>query len=197
MARETARVNVPTARRLPGLLAALLPAACANVPPSIKPPPLAPPAAATAVGGDASSDWNALLLMPFGTLLKTSPVPLHEVLLFRDEAHSGTPLDGRECYAPNAAAPTFFGEEPDEYLLCFSEDRLDRIDASVRIAAVDAAARFAHACRTWLQEAVPQAAIGGACEGRREGVSIHAQLADLPDGAQATISLTLTAAPAP
>jgi hypothetical protein len=176
--------------------AAVLLTSCASAPPSSNLKSREPPAAATAFSGDAAADWNHLVLMPFGTLLKASPVPLHEVLLFRDEAHPGTPLDGRECYTPNGALPTFFGAPPEEYLLCFSADRLDRIEASVSIAAVDAAARFAHACRTWLKEAVPQAAIGGACEGLEDGVLLHARLASLPEEARATVSLTLTAAPA-
>jgi hypothetical protein len=189
----------------------LLLAACAAAPPPVRPPPEptkvpaanpaanagdAADAADAADAGDASPDWSALMLMPFGTLLKMSPVALHEVLLFRDEAHPAAPTEALECYAPNGAAPTFFGEKPDEYLLCFADDRLERINASVRIAAPDAPARFVHACRLWLQEALPQA-LDGVCDGRRGGISFHAKLSPMTDAAGATVSLTLTAAPAP
>ena len=36
---------------------------------------------------DASYDWHGLLIAPFGSVLKDIPLTLHEVLLFRDEAH--------------------------------------------------------------------------------------------------------------
>src|SRR5271168_1696921 len=36
---------------------------------------------------DASYDWHGLLIAPFGSVLKDIPATLHEVLLFRDEAH--------------------------------------------------------------------------------------------------------------
>jgi len=182
------------------LATALLLAACAvSPPPPVSPPPVV--AAAPRVPGgfleDAASDWHSLLLMPFGTLLKTSPVPLHEVLLFSDEAHPRLPADGRECFAPNGAPPSLFGVKPDEYLLCFAADRLERIEASVTLASVDAGARFAHACRTWLQDAVPQAAVDGVCEGRGDGATLHARLSSPPGVGRATVSLTIIAAPVP
>ena len=40
-----------------------------------------------------------------------------------------------ECYAADTPAPRFVGRTPDEYLLCFKQDRLSRIQASVRLAA--------------------------------------------------------------
>ncbi len=199
MTTRTARRRSAGRTSSTALAAALLLAACAG-----SPPPVSPPAAVSVAprvpGGvleDAASDWHSLVLMPFGTLLKTSPIPLHEVLLFNDEAHPRPPADGRECFAPNGAEPSLFGVKPDEYLLCFAADRLERIEASVTLASVDAAARFAHACRTWLQDAVPQAAVDGVCEGRGDGVTLRARLSSPPGDGRATVSLTIIAAPAP
>ena len=72
-----------------------------------------------------------LLIAPFGSTLKDIPLMLHEVLMFRDEARAAGPGDA-ECYAPDEAVPKFAGRTPDEYLLCFKQDRLSRIQASVR-----------------------------------------------------------------
>jgi hypothetical protein len=87
-------------------------------------------------------------------------VALHEVLLFRDEEHgSASAADadtvGAECYAADAPAPRFLGRAPDEYVLCFKQDRLFRIQASVRVEAARATDVFAAACAGWLQNAAP------------------------------------------
>jgi hypothetical protein len=139
------------------LLAAL--AACRAPSPRASAPAPAPPPAAHELGGD-SFDWHGLLIAPFGSVLKNIPVALHEVLLFRDEEHgSASAADadtvGAECYAADAPAPRFLGRAPDEYVLCFKQDRLFRIQASVRIEAARAADIFAAACADWLQNAAP------------------------------------------
>ena len=84
---------------------------------------------------DASYDWHVLLIAPFGSVLKDVPVTLHEVLLFRDEAETRRRRgDDAECYAPDQRRRrSFVGHTPDEYLLCFKQDRLSRIQASVRL----------------------------------------------------------------
>ena len=107
---------------------------------------------------DASYDWHVLVIAPFGSVLKDIPVPLHEVLLFRDEARAAAPADDAECYAPDQTAPQFVGHTPDEYLLCFKQDRLTRIQASVRLGTEQAPEVFAAACTGWLQRAIASAA---------------------------------------
>ena len=82
---------------------------------------------------DASYDWRGLVLAPFGTLLKESPIPLHEVVLFDDETHGTAEADGKDCYGIDGAPPRFVGRQPDQYLLCFDHDRLTRVDAAVRV----------------------------------------------------------------
>ena len=113
---------------------------------------------------DGSYDWHVLLIAPFGSVLKQVPITLHEVLLFRDQARGGTAADDAECYASDAPAPRFVGRTPDEYLLCFKEDRLARIQASVRLTAAEAPEVFAAACTRWLKNALqaPGAAAPGA-----------------------------------
>ncbi|HEY2633759.1 MAG TPA: hypothetical protein VGI51_03515 [Steroidobacteraceae bacterium] len=120
----------------------------------------APPPPAAHEPTDASYDWHGLLIAPFGSVLKNIPAALHEVLLFRDEEHgSASAADadtvGAECYAVDTPAPRFLGRTPDEYVLCFKQDRLFRIQASVRIAAAQAADVFAVACADWLKNAAP------------------------------------------
>jgi hypothetical protein len=113
---------------------------------------------------DGSYDWHVLVIAPFGSVLKQVPLTLHEVLLFRDQARGGTAADDAECYASDAPAPRFVGRTPDEYLLCFKEDRLARIQASVRLTAAEAPEVFAAACTRWLKNAM-QATMGAAAPG--------------------------------
>jgi hypothetical protein len=102
---------------------------------------------------DGRYDWHALLIAPFGSVLKDIPVALHEVLLFRDEVHGNEAADDAECYAADEPGPRFLGRAPDEYLLCFKQDRLSRILASVRLTAAEAPEVFAAACASWLKDA--------------------------------------------
>jgi hypothetical protein len=152
------------------LLAALLTAAlaaCRTPSTRVTVPDRAPPPDAHPL--DASYDWHGLLIAPFGSVLKDIPVALHDVLLFRDEGHGGA-ADDAECYAADAAAPRFAGGTPDEYLLCFRQDHLFRVQASVRLRGADASDLFAAACARWLKNAAaPQNT--GTCDGR-DG-SIH------------------------
>jgi hypothetical protein len=106
---------------------------------------------------DASYDWHGLLVAPFGSLLKDDPLALHEVLLFRDEAQSAAAVDDAECYAADTPAPRFLGRTPDQFLLCFKQDRLSRIQASVRLPAAEATDVFAAACTGWMKNAAPAA----------------------------------------
>jgi hypothetical protein len=137
---------------------------------------------------DPSFDWHVLVIAPFGSVLKDVPRTLHEVLLFRDrDPGAAAPEDG-ECYAADVPAPTFVGHIPDEYMLCFKQDRLSRIQASVRLPGSDAAAVFAAACAGWLKSAAapgdtpnPDAAgagaqIADACDGRDRAVHFNARL---------------------
>ena len=166
--------------------------ACAATPPAtgIAPAgaPVAPP--------EASFDWRPLVPMPFGTLLKSSPAPLHEVLVFQERSQPAAGGDGdsdsRDCYTVDAAPPRFIGRRPDEYLLCFEHDRLARIDASVRVTPADAEPLFARACAGWAATAA--AGTPAVCEGRDGNIAFKASLDAAPDGA-ALISLRLTAAP--
>jgi hypothetical protein len=137
---------------------------------------------------DPSFDWHGLVIAPFGSVLKEVPRTLHEVLLFRDQdPGAAAPQDG-ECYAADVPAPQFVGHIPDEYMLCFKQDRLSRIQATVRLPGSDAAAVFAAACAGWLKRAAapgdapnadaPNAAAqnAAACEGRDGAVHFSAQL---------------------
>jgi hypothetical protein len=144
-----------------GLIAALLAclAGCHAASPRATPPERAPPTPQSPALADESYDWRGLLIAPFGSVLKDVPLTLHEVLLFRDEAHGAGATDEAECYAANTPPPRFVGRVPAEYLLCFKQDRLSRIQASVRLTAVEAPAVFAAACARWSKQTTPTPAI--------------------------------------
>ncbi len=139
---------------------------------------------------DASYDWHVLLIVPFGVLLKDSPVPLHEVLLFHDAADHAE-SDGRECYSTPGAPPRFLGQPPDHYLLCFEHDHLSRVEAVVPLPAAEAPQVFARACALWLKNTATTLASGTACEGRDGNVVWSARLVGVPGDTAATISMSL------
>lgn len=132
---------------------------------------------------DASYDWHGLVVVPFGTLLKSSPTPLHEVLLFHDDSHANSPELGKDCFTVDGQPPRLMGREPEEFLLCFSHDRLDRIEASVPMKAGEGPAVLARACALWLKNA-PVAA-RNSCEGHEGEVAFSAHLAGLPSDSSA------------
>ena len=210
------------------LSAALLPTvvACRAPAPRIAAPDRAPPPPAAHELGDAPYDWHGLLIAPFGSVLKDIPVALHEVLLFRDDAHGNAATADAaaadaECYAADAPAPRFAGSIPDEYLLCFKQDRLSRIQASVRVDVARASDVFAAACTGWLKNAVPATGAGepgagapgavppsaeaqsaGTCEGRDGDIRFHGRLEEEPSRAEtaqteSVLSITLDSAPNP
>jgi len=148
--------GAPSAAMLAALMLATL-TGCRAPPPQATPPVHPPAQADTRPPVDASYDWHGLLVAPFGSVLKDIPLALHEVLLFRDDAHGSAAVDDAECYAADTPAPRFLGRTPDEYLLCFKQDRLARIQASVRMAAAEAPEVFATACAGWLKN---HAAVG-------------------------------------
>lgn len=160
----------------------------------------APPPPVAGAATDASYDWHGLVLAPFGTLLKESPIALHEVLLFHDEAHNGDhgngDVDNRDCYAIDGTPPRFVGQQPDPYLLCFDHDRLNRIDASVRLPADEAPQMFDRACALWLKNTAQLAGNGNICEGRDGGIAFSARLGLVPGEAMATVAVTLSNAAA-
>ncbi|HME38425.1 MAG TPA: hypothetical protein VKG63_05625 [Steroidobacteraceae bacterium] len=182
------------------LLGALLALpACRAPAPRATAPDRAAPDPQTHEPVDGSYDWHGLLIAPFGSVLKDIPVSLHEVLLFRDEAHGGAAGEDAECYAANAPAPRFVGRMPDEYLLCFKHDRLSRVQASVSLAAGEAQSVFTAACAGWLKNAAPASAgaasQAAACEGREGEIRFSGRLEVAPD--QAELSMVLDSVPDP
>ncbi len=198
------------------LLAALV--ACRAPSPRAAPPDRAPPPPATHEPGDASYDWHGLLIAPFGSVLKDIPLALHEVLLFRDDAHGS-------AAAGNAAAGN--GATGNAAM----SNRLSRIQASVRLEAARASDIFAAACAGWFKNAAPTPDVGtpgvgtssvgtpgvgapgtvpssaeaqnaGVCEGRDGAIHFRGRLeeergrADMPQ-AESVLSITLDSAPNP
>ena len=184
----------PSALLLSGILLSALVSCTSQAPRAAKLDQTAPPDAQQAA--ESSYDWHALLIAPFGSALKDIPLTLHEVLLFRDQAHDTTAADDAECYDADAAAPRFAGRTPDEYLLCFKQDRLSRIQASVRLAPEQAMEVFTAACAVWLKNAAPapETAVqsGGACEGRDGAIHFGGRLEE-----ETVLSISLDGVPEP
>jgi len=187
----------------------LLLAACASSAPKGHPPKngrtatTAAPAAVRAAtppatparndsAADASYDWHPLVIAPFGTRLVDSPIRLHEVLLFHEQPHAPAEIESKDCYAADGTAPAFMGHAPDEYLMCFEHDRLDRIEVSVRIAADDAAGDFGRACALWSRNAKPPPPADDTCEGRDGDIAFSARLLALPGEHTAELLMTLS-----
>ncbi|MEP6547937.1 MAG: hypothetical protein ABJD53_10780 [Gammaproteobacteria bacterium] len=171
----------------------------------------APPSAAAPAPVDPSFDWHVLVIAPFGSVLKEVPGVLHEVLLFRDQDPAKDPAknpgaatseDG-ECYSADTPPPKFVGHIPEEFMLCFKQDRLARIQATVRLPEADASEVFAAACSGWLNNtatpdataisdpatvAAPRAAT---CEGRDGAVHFIAHFEQEP---QTALSIVLDGA---
>ena len=176
-----------------GPLAVMLLAGCVAPPPKGGTTPVAAPAVPlSAATPDASYDWHRLVIIPFGTVLSASKVALHEVLLFHDQSHNAEGSDTKDCYTVDAAPPRFVDQRPDEYLLCFSHDRLNRIDAAVRLTAPGAAETFARACGLWLKNS-PLPPSGDSCVGRDGEIAFSAHLTDQQGEPNSLLSVTLAA----
>ena len=193
--KNCARLRLAAGALLAAMLAAgVLPLAGCTSFRSSNPQAADRPAPLPATITDASYDWHVLVLEPFGTLLKESPLPLHEVLLFHD-ANSRAESDNKDCYSIEGTPPRFMGEPPDHYLLCFDHDHLSRVDAAVRLPAAEAPQAFARACALWLKDTATTMGSGTACEGRDGRVAFSARLLLPPGDTAATVSMALTDSP--
>jgi hypothetical protein len=171
---------------VPCLLAAWLAMLVGCAASAPKSPKLAEPEQPAPKPVDPSYDWRGLLPAPFGSNLKEVPLALHEVLLFRDQAQGAGSPDDAECYGADTAAPRFVGGTPDEYVLCFKQDRLARIRASVSVNTEQAPEIFATACALWLKNAgltAPQDIT--TCEGQDGAVHFSGRLGEEPSGGPA------------
>jgi hypothetical protein len=160
-------------------------AACAAPAPklaAVAPPP--PPL-------DASYDWHVLLIAPFGSVLKDVPATMHEVLMFRDEARGAAAADELECYAVDGKSPRFVARLPAAYLLCFKQDRLSRIEATVRLPTEEAVRIFADACGLWSKNGQPA---GEGCAGSDRGIAFTGHLDSEPAGSEIAMTVQLDAA---
>ena len=169
--------------------AALVGACASPHAPSGRKPPAAAAPAPVAV---ADADWHALVVVPFGTLLKDVPFPLAEVLMFHDASEAARSPAERDCYALRGAAPpSWFGRPVDEYALCFSSDRLARIEASVSLPAQSAPLQFAAACAQWQHGEPAGSATADGCEGREGATEFHARLGESAVSAAPVVSIVL------
>lgn len=182
------------ARRTAAAVGLLLAAGCVSSPPKDHPPGTGRPAPAAAPGENdtASFDWHPLVVAPFGTRLVDSPIRLHEVLLFHEELRGPADMESKDCYTVDGTPPTFVDRPTDEYMMCFDHDRLDRIEASVRLAADDAVSVFGRACARWLGNAMPLTKADDACEGRDGDIAFSARLVGVGESGERSAELLIT-----
>lgn len=169
--------------------AAALLAACESPQPGEKVPARGASAAAATAPID---DWRALMLVPFGTLLRDVPYRLDEVVMFHDSAGAAAEREDHECYTLRGAAPPrLFGQPVEQYSLCFSADRLNRIEASVSLPAESAPAQFAAVCAQWQRTGTPGASSSDHCENREGATELDARLMVSAASPQPAVSITL------
>src|SRR5271166_1703166 len=172
-------------RRVCAFAVAAVLAACATSSGPAPAPPTAPPPAPAAGPPPVSYDWHPLIIIPFGTLLQAIPLTLHEVLLFHEAEQPPGGGEEGDCFAVSGAPPPqWAGRAPDEYYLCFVHDRLDRVEASVRLPE-DGAAVFAAVCAQWLEGGAPPAPSADGCEGHEGAIGFRARLGAGPERAAA------------
>ena len=180
------------ASRLRGLAAtagaAALAACAASSPPTGA---KAPAGGWPRAGPSPGYEWRALVIVPFGTLLKDVPYRLSEVVVFHDAAAGGG-HDDRDCYAlQGSVPPRLFGRPVAEYSLCFSSDRLNRIEASASLPAQSATAEFGAACAEWQRKGTPGALTADSCEDRDGGTEIDARLTTSAASGEPVVSIVL------
>jgi hypothetical protein len=169
------------------LCAGWLLAGCAEAP-AQKPMPA--PVTGTAV------DWRSLAILPFGSPLQDLQVPAHEVLMFGE-------LAGKECYALDTPSQPFPGREVQSYLLCFAKGRLDRVELTIGLPFVDAAAEFSRYCDQWqVGTAGISPRTAERCDGTSpQGPSFSAVLSqspgDSPEGSAVPLLIVLSDTPVP
>lgn len=182
-----------SARQFLAVVAIALLAACAaRAPQTLRPTDTVKMDGKVDAKTDPSYDWHVLVLAPFGILLKESPLPLHEVLLFHDESHASGDAENKDCFSIDRPPPRFMGKQPDPYLWCFEHDRLTRVEASVRLSTKDAPQAFARACALWQGAAAPLPVDGNSCDGRNGSTAFSARLVLTPGETTALVSVTLS-----
>jgi hypothetical protein len=146
-------------------------------------------AAATTAPTD---DWHVLMMLPFGTLLRDVPFRLDEVVVVHDSASVAAGREDRECYTlQGTAPPRLFGRRVEDYSLCFSADRLNRIEASVSLSAQSASAQFAAACAEWQRTGIPGTAAADRCQMKDGTTELDARLTLPEDSARPAVSIAL------
>lgn len=180
------------ASRLRGLAAtagaATLAACAASHPPSGA---KAPARVLTLPVPSSGHEWRALVIVPFGTLLKDVPFRLSEVVVFHDAAPGGGHED-RDCYSlQGTVPPRLFGRPVADYSLCFSSDRLNRIEASASLPADSGSAEFAAACAEWQRKGTPGAFTADRCEDRDGRTQIDARLTTSAASGEPVVSVVL------
>jgi hypothetical protein len=123
-------------------------------------------------------------------VLKDAPFALHEVLIFRDAAHPAQG-DDAECYAMERPPPRFIKRTPSEYLLCFKNDHLARVQATVDLSPEEAAQIFSDACGLWHGTALAPDA--NSCQGRDGAIGYSSRLEENTDRSERALTIRLDA----
>lgn len=124
------------------------------------------------VPGANLADWSEIPLAPLGTELAALYSGLHEILYFQGAVRTGNSPDlgegvAADCYRSNGPVPRVLNHNGEDYVLCFSHDRLARVEAVLRLPADEARALAQRACDAWLPASLATTRSEDSCGGRR------------------------------
>ncbi len=152
--------------------------------------------AARVVPDAAVADWGGIPVAPLGTELAALYSGLHEILYFQSAPGGGSSPDpgaavAADCYRSNGPAPRVLDREVEDYVLCFSHDRLARVEAVMRLPAKDARTLERRACDAWLPASVATTRSEGDCGGRRGDAAFRLHRDALESDTGTTVSIVV------
>jgi len=191
-------------RILTAIFCACLSCACTVAPPPAAPTTpaalrTAPPAPVRTL--PAEDDWRSLLPVALGSPVAQVPFALKEVLLFQGDVHTGdvrtrepraAEAEEPECYSAAERQFRLRGVPADDYVLCFSHDRLFRAEAVLRLAKDFALDTFPRWCEEWLAGLADAERSAERCAGRENDALFEATLTYDTELAGPLVTLAVT-----
>ena len=187
-----------TARIITAIFCACLSCACTVAPPPAAPAPAtsrAAPPVAPARTLLAEDDWRSLLPVALGSPVAQVPFALKEVLLFQGAVPAGEPraeAEEPECYSGAERQFRLRGVPADDYVLCFSHDRLFRAEAVLRLPKDFALETFPGWCEEWLAGLADTERSAERCAGREGDTLFEATLTYDTELAGPLVTLAVT-----
>jgi hypothetical protein len=125
----------------------------------------------------AVPDWREIPVAPLGTELAALYSGLHEILYFRAAEPAGADPAGeppdpgesaiaRDCYRANGPVPRVLEHASRDYVLCFTHDRLARVEVVLSLPAAEARTLGQRFCDAWMPDSIATARSENSCGGR-------------------------------